>query len=271
MSARSISIPRIAGWLLLAALSVCAVPGFAPLPPDTVARPFAPGERFVYRVSAGRLGRVGQGTMQVQGPETLRDREVYLLSFSVRTRIGFVTATDTTRSWLDPARMESLRFYKHERNPLAKEVGEVEIFPGERRWRAADGETGSSPCGDPLDELSFIYFIRTLPLRPGDSHSFDRHFHAGRNPVEVQVLRADTLTVPAGTFPTVVVEMRVRDPKHYGGEGIIRLWLSDDAAHVPVRIESSVPVLGRVVLSLEGSTVVGLQSTVVGLQSADDR
>jgi hypothetical protein len=248
---RAPRLTRFARLLLLVAAAVTCLAAAAEAPPDTLTRPFAPGERFVYRVSAGRLGRVGEGVMQVQGQDSLRDREVYLLSFSVRTRIGLVTATDTTRSWLDPARMESLRFYKHERNPLAKEIGEVEIFPGERRWRAADGESGSSPCGDPLDELSFIYFTRTLPLRPGDSQRFDRHFHAGRNPVEVRVLRADTLTVPAGTFPSVVVEMRVRDPKHYRGEGTIRLWLSDDASHIPVRIESSVPVLGRVVLSLE--------------------
>ena len=57
------------------------------------------------------------------------------------------------------------------------------------------------------------------------------------------------------SFQTIEVEMRVRDPERYsGGEGVIRFHLTDDARRIPVRIESSMPVGGRVVLSLQSGT-----------------
>ena len=52
----------------------------------------------------------------------------------------------------------------------------------------------------------------------------------------------------------IVVEMRVRDPHRYRGEGVIRFHLSDDVHRYPIRIESSVPVLGATILTLESVT-----------------
>src|SRR5690606_11983948 len=112
--------------------------------------------------------------------------------------------------------------------PLSKHDEEVELFPAERRWEAASGARGSSPTEAPLDELSFFYFIRTLPLAPGAVHELNRHFEPGRNPVVVKVLGREQVRTAAGSFATVLVEMRVKDPRRYGREGVIRLNLTDD-------------------------------------------
>jgi hypothetical protein len=48
--------------------------------------------------------------------------------------------------------------------------------------------------------------------------------------------------------------MRVKDPRRYRGEGVIRISLSDDDRRLPVRIESRMPMLGRAVLTLEAFT-----------------
>jgi hypothetical protein len=50
------------------------------------------------------------------------------------------------------------------------------------------------------------------------------------------------------------VEMRVKDPRRYKGEGVLRIHLTDDACRIPVRIESTMPVLGTTVLTLESHT-----------------
>jgi hypothetical protein len=52
----------------------------------------------------------------------------------------------------------------------------------------------------------------------------------------------------------VLVEMRVKDPRRYRGEGVIRIHLSDDRCRLPLRIESRMPVVGTAVLSLESHT-----------------
>ena len=106
----------------------------------------------------------------------------------------------------------------------------------------------------PLDELSFIYFVRTLRLADGDSYSLARHYDAARNPVRVRVVGRGVTQVPAGRFQTVRVEMRVRDPVRYQGEGVIHIHLTDDARRLLVRMESSIPRAGRMVLSLESGS-----------------
>ena len=215
---------------------------------------FAVGEELAYHASLGRLGGTGRGTMRIEAVEQVRGRETYLLHSELRGRVLGLRAEDHTRSWLDPVRMASLRFSKHERNPLSSFSEEVELYPELRRWISAD-DSGEMASGAPLDELSFIYFVRTLPLADGDEYVFARHFDAARNPTSVRVLKREPITVPAGQFQTIVVEMRVRDARRYDGEGTVTLHLTDDERRIPVRIASRMRLLGWTVLSLESITL----------------
>jgi hypothetical protein len=216
-------------------------------------RPFEAGEQLTYRVSTG-LGRVGTASMTIAAPEELRGRDVLRLRFQLRARVGPVVVADSTVSWLDPETMTSLRYFHFERSPLSRATESVEIYPEERRWTEPDGTGGTSATSAPLDELSFLYYLRTLPLHDGDVYSLERHFDPGRNPVEVRVLRRERWSGPAGSFPTVVVQMQVRDASHYRGKGALRLFLTDDDRRLPVRIETAMPVAGTLVLSLESGT-----------------
>jgi hypothetical protein len=222
--------------------------------------PFAVGERLTFRAHAARMGVTGRGTMWIEGPVTVRGRSVYVLRFDFQAGLGPVKAVDRTESWLDPVAMAALRFYKHERHPLSNHRERVELFPDQQRWEADDGRRGASATDAPLDELSFIYFIRTLRLTSGAIYRFDRHFEADRNPASVRVLGRETVTTPAGEFPTILVELRVRDPRRYRGEGLIRISLSDDERRLPVRMESTLPIIGNAVLTLESYTAGASQT-----------
>ena len=213
--------------------------------------PFAVGERLTFRARVAHIGTVGRGTMWVEGPVDVRGHSTYLLRFDFRAGVGPVKAVDQTESWLDPRTMTALRFHKHERHPLSKHSERVELFPETRQWAADDGRRGESPTAEPLDELSFMYFIRTLPLAADSTYRFDRHFEAGRNPVSVRVVGREMVTTPAGEFRTIALEMRVKDPRRYRGEGTIKINLSDDAQRLPVRIESTMPIVGNAVLTLD--------------------
>ena len=217
--------------------------------------PFDVGERLHYRVTLGRLGTVGEGEMSVDGPEAVRGTETLVLRSQVSARVGFIKTTERAQSWIDPTRMTALRYMKRTHGALTRDdEQQVELFPEQRRWEDRRGHSGESPTSTPLDELSFIYYLRTLPLDADTTNTLVRHYDAGRNPIAVRVVGRDTVRTSAGTFPTIVVEMRVKDPHRYGGEGVIRLHLSDDTFRYPVRIESSIPVLGATVLTLESVT-----------------
>lgn len=257
-------------WLLLVLIWIIAVAllllsprtaNATPAPPsgseNPFGLPFTAGEELVYQLNVRGLGRVGSGAMRVQSGHRVRGQETYLLSFDLRGRVVALAVEDNTRSWLNPRTMATLRYEKHERHPLSSRSEEVDVFPSERRWVAASGESGRSATDTPLDELSFIYHVRTLPLRTGDTYTCNMHFDADRNPVRIRVMERTRTRVPAGEFATVLIEMRVRDPHRYGGEGVIRMYLTDDERRIPVRIESPMPTVGTTVLMLQSATPGG--------------
>ncbi|MHB1225243.1 MAG: DUF3108 domain-containing protein [Gemmatimonadaceae bacterium] len=213
-----------------------------------------PGERFSYLVRSSRFGTIGKGTMGVEGPTDVRGTPAYLLRFAFSTRVGPVRVVNETESWVDAADGALLRFHKHERHPLSSQDEAVELFPAERRWENASGASGTLLTALPLDELSYIYFIRSLPLTPGAVYEVERHFDAARNPSVVRVVSRDTVTTSAGVFPTIVVELEVRDARRYKGKGTLRFFLTDDSCRVPVLMVSTMPVVGTMTLELQSHT-----------------
>ena len=206
-----------------------------------------PGEVLTYRAISGRFGPFGTGSMRIEGPVDVRGEQALQLAFDFRGRVGIFRVEDRTRSWIDPEGMATLRYERSERSPLGANREAVEVYPEEGRWTDDGGAAGETVCVHPLDELSFLYFIRTLPLEDGAEYTLMHHFDPGRNPVTLKVLRREVTEVPAGSFETVVVEMRVSDPR----VGPMRLFLTDDGARIPVRIESSAKWVGSTRLVLE--------------------
>ncbi len=238
--------------MLLAAMAVLpSLAGPAAEGQDGEPLPFAVGERITYRARVANVGTVGYGAMWIEGPVTIRGVSTFLLRFDMRAGFGPIKASDRTSSWLDAGRMTSLRFAKRERSPVANHQEEVDLYPEEALWRSASGASGTTATNRPLDELSFIYYIRTLPLTLQAVYRIERHFDAARNPVSVTVIRREAVKTAAGEFQTILVEMRVKDSRRYEDTGVIRINLTDDARRIPVRIASRMRVLGTVVLTLE--------------------
>ena len=221
--------------------------------PSSDQLPFGPGEQLAFSVASSRFGKIGTAVMRVSS-DTIRGRDAMLLAFDFSAKVILFKASDQTRSWIDPSCFTSLRYTKRERSPVSKRDEHVEIFPDERRWETPSGSFVSE-AKQPLDELSFLYFIRTLPLENGATYSVDRHFDPARNPVTITVLKREPLTDAIGTYQTIVVEMRVKDPRQSNGVSKIRLQLTDDELRTPLRIESSMPFGGTMVMSLQARTV----------------
>jgi len=213
--------------------------------------PFAVGERLVYRVRLSALGTVGSSVMWIEGPVDVRGVPTLLLRSSFEARKGFIRASGTSESWYDAIGGMALRFEKRETRPFNTQHERVEMFPAIQRWESMAGVSGESSTAMPLDELSFIYYIRTLDFCADSTYSINRHYDVAKNPVLIRALRREIITTVAGTFPTVVVEMRVRDASRFKDGGIITLFLSDDARRLPVRIDAPAPMFGTATFTLE--------------------
>jgi hypothetical protein len=223
-----------------------------PIPALSAPLPFAVGEHLVYDAHAGP-GLNGRADMWIDGPEEVRGTSAIVLHFTFDAHVGFLRVADKTTSWIDPLRMAVLRFAKDERRLLAHSSEDVTIEPMAQTWSDAEGHSGSTPTNAPLDELSFIYAVRTLSLPDDSTLVLNRHFDQDRSPTTLRALGRGVVATPAGTFATREVEMRVRDSHNYKGEGVIRFSLSDDRCRRPIRIESRIPGAGTVVLTLKSA------------------
>lgn len=226
------------GWGLF-----CAAPVMAQQ------RPFSAGEVLSYDLTIGNLGRGGVGSLRVEAAEDIRGEPVEQVRFDFHNRVGPFNIEHHSRSHISLGRFTSLAYQVSEKTPLGTVEKDVQIFPENKRWEGAH-ESGVTDSIEPLDELSFIYALRAMKLAPGDIYKLARHYDSKRKPAKVRVLRREPIRVPAGEFSAIVVELEVDDPDRYGGKGLLRLFLSDDARRLPLRIESKVPVAGQLTLQL---------------------
>jgi len=167
---------------------------------DRAPHPFGPGESLRYEVRFGSL-KVGTGTMDVRGIETVRGRPAYHTVFRVTGGTAFFKVNDVFESWFATDDLSSIRFYKDQDEGWKERTKRYDIFPERATF---DDLTDKAPeqksVSNPLDDGSFLYFIRTVPLAVGQTYHFDRYYLPDRNPVTIKVLRRERVKVPAGAF-----------------------------------------------------------------------
>lgn len=212
--------------------------------------PFSAGEKASYQVKLGFIS-VGSGTMQVVGIEKVHGHDTYHASFRLSGGNRIARVDDRFDTWIDVDEMFSRRFKQDQKEVRYERKRTYEFFPERREYRRLDnGETGSIPTDRPLDDISFIYYARTLPLDVGETYRLNRYFKESGNPVVLQVLRRETITVPAGTFRTVVVRPIIRTKGLFSEGGEAEVYFSDDARKIPVMIRSRVPVIGSLTMQM---------------------
>lgn len=212
--------------------------------------PFGLGEVLDYQVHVSLGGNIGRGQMRVEGPVMEQGVPLWRLVSEMQARRAFVRASDRSSSWVDAERLATRRFEKVERSPLGSGTERVEIDAVAGVWRGADGRESPLASPQPLDELSFLYFLRTLPLDAEGTFNLTRHYDEARNPTLVSVGAEETVQTPSGTFTTRMVVMHVRDPKHYKGIGLIKVNVDLSPCRLPVRIVSRMPIVGTTTLTL---------------------
>ena len=102
-----------------------------------------------------------------------------------------------------------------------------EIFPEEKKYRENSDTTLRASVKAPLDEGSFIYFMRTVRVPVGQTREFQQYFLPDRNPVVIRALRRDTVEVPSGRYPAVVVRPSIRSKGIFAKDGEALIWFSD--------------------------------------------
>ena len=235
----------------LAALLSAQDSGSASNAPAAV--PFGVGERMTYKVRLGIVGEVGSGSLEVVDVDTMRGRQVYELRFRLQGGVAFAKVDDDFRSWMDTQSLFSRRFKQDQKEVRYERHRTIDFFPEERRWRTIDGkDSGTLPTTEPLDDVSFLFFLRTIPLEVGKTYSFNRYFKDDGNPVTVKVLRKQNVTIPEiGTFRTIVVQPIIKTKGLFSEGGKAELYFTDDEKRILVQLKSKVKVLKSLDMTLQ--------------------
>jgi hypothetical protein len=212
--------------------------------------PFAAGEQAVYQVKLGVLP-IGTGTLSVAGMETVQGEPAFHAVMTLRGGNAIYRLNDRYESWIDADGLFSRRFHQNLHEGRYRRNRTYDFYPATRTFRRSDGETGTIPTNQPLDDLSFLYFARTLPLELGATYTLPRYFKADGNPVVLRVMRRETVSVPAGRFRTIVVRPVIQTDGIFGKGGHAEVYFSDDAYRIPVLIRTEgVPIGGDLVMRL---------------------
>jgi hypothetical protein len=199
--------------------------------------PFSIGERLEYDVKFGVL-KVGSGRMEVMGVENVRGRDAWHTSFTVKGGTFFYKVNDRLESWIDIETFASLRHVQDLQEGKRDRERRFEIYPDRLVYTENEGEERET-ARDPLDDGSFLYFIRTVPLSVGQTYDFPRYFKPDRNPVRVRVLRKESVKVPAGRFDAIVVQPIIKSKGIFSENGRAEIWLSDDDRRIMLQLKSS--------------------------------
>lgn len=268
--------------LLLVGLFAFSGQASAGQAPDLL-RLYREGERLVYDVTWLGL-RAGEATLEAQGVVNVNGRQAYHLvttaqSGPVISKIYRVD--DRTESYLALEPMWALRFdknlregrYRHSSQTLFDHEKGIVTFryldfsrvpkditrleDAERYGEYVEQEFPLTPGA--LDELSVLYYVRTLPLAAGTTVTA-RVFASRKNwELEVKVLGRETLETVLGRRETLKVEPLLKFEGIFERKGRMIVWLTDDAERIPVQMKSEIII---------GSFVTTLTRREVGLAQA---
>ena len=220
--------------------SPAAIVDSAKVAAEMAAVPFGVGERMDYDVRY-LGGKKGVGSMEVKEIVDVRGRPAWHTVFKVEGKVMFLINVDIMlESWFDVTSLNSLRFHQDQRYTGTKRVQNIEIFP-ERGMYKEDKLDERVTVREPLDDGSFLYFVRSMKLEVGQEYSFQRYYKPDKNPVKIKVVRRETVRTPAGEFKTLVLRPEIKSGGLFA-EGKAEVWVSDDSARMVVKLESELPV-----------------------------
>ncbi|MGH7608140.1 MAG: DUF3108 domain-containing protein, partial [Gemmatimonadales bacterium] len=237
-----------------------SVPGLPPLTPIDPPRPipvpvvpvvpFPVGERLEYQAKYG-LFNVGNAVIEVMGIDTVRGVAVVHFQFRISGGALWYHLDQTIESWVGVFDFRSRRYHSTQDERDRHRERRYEIYPDSGFYREAGRDTVFATVAEPLDDAAFLYWIRTVPLVIGETYEYHRYFRPNLNPVIIEVLGRERVSVAGKKWQALVVRPKIPHARGiFGEKSETRIWLSDDEARLVLAIQSNFS-FGQVTLKLK--------------------
>lgn len=213
-------------------------------------RAFRSGERLSFELK-WTIIPAGEAVLEVLPLEHMAGIDAYHFVLTARSNAfidAFYTVRDRIDAWSDAAMTRSLVYRKKQHEGSTRRDITVSFNWEDMTAQYIDRGQARAPIvitDGTFDPLSIFYWSRSVDLVVGGR--IQRAVTDGKKHVigAADVVRQERITVPAGTFDTLLIEP---DLSHVGGvfekspDAKIQLWVSADQRRLPVKLKSKVIV-----------------------------
>jgi len=228
---------------------------------------YVPGEALRYRISWSGVP-AGEATMSV-GEEVNGNGDPVIVFTSVtrsnRAVSMFYKVRDRVVSRVDPATGAPSMIEIDQRHGRRKRIRTTTFDqPGGHATTYQPGREAVTVDTPPLvhDILSVLYHLRTLPeLVTGRTEVIDVHEGKKNWQLLVHTLGKKTIKTPAGRFDAIQVKAEVKFKGVFFDRGDVRIWMTDDQRHIPVKIAIGIRI-GKVLIELKQQTLPPIEEPV---------
>ncbi len=219
--------------------------------------PFPVGERLSFNAKYG-IFNVGSAAMEVMGIDTVHNVEAVHIRFRISGGALWYHLDQTIESWVGRYDFRSRRFSSVQDERNRHRERQYEIFPDSGFYREVGRDTTFATVLEPLDDAAFLYWIRTVPLDVGKKYEYARYFRPDRNPVIIEVVRRERVSVAGKKWRALVVRPKIPQARGiFAEKSETLIWLSDDAQRLVLAIQSNFS-FGQVTLKLKDYVVPGV-------------
>lgn len=206
---------------------------------------FGVGEHLEYRVhygifnAANAVVDVSPTVYQVNG------RPCYKINI-VGTTLGafswFAKVRDEWQSWMDTSAIVSQKFYRNIQENNYRKV-ETTVFNHDTDDAVVTDENGTKKFEVPnhiQDAISSYFFLRTLDfskLSPNEMVEVPTFFENSVYKLKVKYRGKDVVKTKYGKIKAFRLTPIMPNNELFKGENSIRIWVSDDANKVPIKVE----------------------------------
>jgi hypothetical protein len=222
--------PRVLALTLQ--LGLVLVPALPSSPPSD-RLPFQVGERLTYDAKVNSLS-AGKAYLSVEGLETVRGVGTFHTIFDVKGRVLFKKFANHYESWFDTTTLVTMR-HLQKTDDVDKHY---EFYPAKKIYIKNNDGIENPSVSMPLDEASFLFYLRTVPLEVGTTLTVDRYYHADKNPIQITVVRRERIKVPAGEFDAFVLKPVIKSNGLFSPHSDAEVWLANDRSHTLLKLKS---------------------------------
>lgn len=204
------------------------------------------GERLVFQLSWFGIP-VGKAVVGASDGGYLRGKKMYGISAVTKSNEfidAFYPVRDRISSLISAETLASYKFVVHQEEGDYRSDKEI-IFDYDKR-KATFTKNGETSTYDipafVSDSLSAYYYFRTKELAVGKPVTIDVFDDKQLWQVEVQVLRKERISTPAGTFDTILTKPLLKFEGIFQRKGDVYIWITDDSRKMPVRMKSKIAI-----------------------------